>query len=91
VCVTTPADGPVIHAAAFLAFVCHVFMEKPMDGSTGGISELFGACASFGTSLCCGFQRRFDAMYVAAGDAIASGRVGRPLLAAATFVDHPAF
>ena len=89
VCVPTPAHGPVICAATFLASVCHVFVEKPMAGSAGGIAELFGACASSGTSLCCGFQRWFDAAYVAARDAVASGRMGGPLSAAATFVDHP--
>jgi myo-inositol 2-dehydrogenase/D-chiro-inositol 1-dehydrogenase len=66
-----------------------IFTEKPVDETADKIQRLFEVAAASGIQLCCGFQRRFDASYVAAAHAIQSGQVGFPLMANMFFADHP--
>ena len=42
-----------------------VFTEKPVDETADKIVNLFEIADRGGILLCCGFQRRFDASYVA--------------------------
>jgi myo-inositol 2-dehydrogenase/D-chiro-inositol 1-dehydrogenase len=67
----------------------HIFTEKPVDETANKIANLFQVAESSGISLCCGFQRRFDASYVAAAEAVRSGRIGTPVHASIFFADHP--
>jgi myo-inositol 2-dehydrogenase/D-chiro-inositol 1-dehydrogenase len=67
----------------------HVFTEKPVDETADKIARLFEIAARGGISLCCGFQRRFDASYVAAANAVRTGKIGTPVTANMFFADHP--
>jgi myo-inositol 2-dehydrogenase/D-chiro-inositol 1-dehydrogenase len=67
----------------------HVFTEKPVDETAEKIVRLFEIAARGGILLCCGFQRRFDASYVAAANAVRAGKIGSPLTANIFFADHP--
>jgi len=66
----TPAHAPLIAAAA--AAGVPAFCEKPV----AEIRALLAQVAAAGIALQIGFQRRFDAGYVAVRDAVRSGRLG---------------
>jgi myo-inositol 2-dehydrogenase/D-chiro-inositol 1-dehydrogenase len=66
-----------------------VFTEKPVDETADKIVNLFEVAERGGISLCCGFQRRFDASYVAAANAVRNGEIGTPIVAHIFFADHP--
>lgn len=83
----TPCHNEAIKAAATAGW--NIFVEKPVAAGPDEISELFEFCEKAGVQLCCGFQRRFDTTYVAAKDAIAEGKIGRPLMCSIFFGDHP--
>ena len=68
----------------------HIFTEKPVDETAEKISNLFDTTDAAGVHLCCGFQRRFDASYVAAAEATRNGQIGVPVTANIFFADHPA-
>lgn len=67
----------------------HVFTEKPVDETAGKIAKLYDIAAAAGISLCCGFQRRFDASYVATANAVRLNKIGTPIMANIFFADHP--
>jgi len=67
----------------------HAFREKPIDETAEKIASLYKVANAAGISLCCGFQRRFDASYVAAAEATRDGKVGVPVTANIFFADHP--
>jgi myo-inositol 2-dehydrogenase / D-chiro-inositol 1-dehydrogenase len=66
-----------------------VFVEKPVDETADKISDLFQFATKSGIHLCCGFQRRFDASYVAATQAVQQGAIGKPSYVNLFFADHP--
>lgn len=66
-----------------------VFTEKPVDETADKIIKLFEIAERADISLCCGFQRRFDASYVAAANAVRRGEIGTPVTANIFFADHP--
>lgn len=66
-----------------------VFTEKPVDETADKIIKLFEIAERGDVSLCCGFQRRFDASYVAAANAVQRGEIGNPVSANIFFADHP--
>ena len=66
-----------------------VFTEKPVDETADKINKLFDIARNSNIDLCCGFQRRFDASYVAASTAVHTGQVGNPVSANIFFADHP--
>jgi myo-inositol 2-dehydrogenase/D-chiro-inositol 1-dehydrogenase len=66
-----------------------VFTEKPVDETADKIIKLFEIAERGDISLCCGFQRRFDASYVAAANAVQRGDIGTPVTANIFFADHP--
>lgn len=66
-----------------------VFTEKPVDETADKIIKLFEIAERGGISLCCGFQRRFDASYVAMADAVRNGQIGTIITANIFFADHP--
>ena len=61
-----------------------------MDETAEKIESLFGVARKAGIDLCCGFQRRFDASYVVASQAVQRGNIGTPVSANIFFADHPA-
>lgn len=66
-----------------------IFTEKPVESSSEKIKFLFDHCDAKGIKLCCSFQRRFDASYVANQDALSRGVIGKPLTARMFFGDNP--
>jgi myo-inositol 2-dehydrogenase/D-chiro-inositol 1-dehydrogenase len=58
----------------------HVFSEKPIDCTLEKIDRAVSAVQRAGVKLQTGFNRRFDANYHAAHEAVAAGKVGRPLI-----------
>ena len=57
-----------------------VFCEKPMALTLVDADRAIAAAARAGVPLQVGFNRRFDASFAAAHDAVTSGRVGTPQL-----------
>ncbi|MFC4911689.1 Gfo/Idh/MocA family oxidoreductase [Actinomadura gamaensis] len=79
------ADGFVVaaatdaHAALVERAVAHgipVFCEKPLAPDVHGTLQIVRAARAARVPVQVGFQRRFDAGYQAARDAVASGRLG---------------
>ena len=70
------ADLVVAAAAAGKA----VFCEKPMALTLADADRAIAAAEQAAVPLQAGFNRRFDASFAAARDAVASGRVGTPQL-----------
>ena len=81
VVVATPTSlhAPMIRLAAHAGLPA--FCEKPVALDLALLDELIPEVERAGTLVQIGFQRRFDAGYVAARDAIASGSLGRLLVA----------
>ncbi|MBX6768512.1 MAG: Gfo/Idh/MocA family oxidoreductase [Actinomadura rubrobrunea] len=78
-------DGLVVAAAteAHTALVARgvaagvpVFCEKPLATDLDGTFQMVRSAAAAGVPVQVGFQRRFDAGYVAAREAVATGRLG---------------
>ncbi len=70
------ADLVVAAAAAGKA----VFCEKPMALTLADADRAIAAAAQAGVPLQVGFNRRFDASFAAAHDAVTGGRIGTPQL-----------
>ena len=51
--------------------------------------KAFTIARSKGNTLCCSFQRRFDASYAAASSHVRSSSIGNVVSAHVTFGDHP--
>jgi myo-inositol 2-dehydrogenase / D-chiro-inositol 1-dehydrogenase len=95
---TTALDGLVIsvpsryHGEYIRRAAQHglgIFVEKPVAESPREIGELYDVCHAHDVPLCCGFQRRFDASYVRAANAVRGGTIGRPISAHIFFGDSP--
>src|SRR5437879_3285011 len=74
----TPAHAPLIELAAESGLPC--FCEKPIALDLATTDAVLDRVRRAGILLQIGFQRRFDAGYVAAREAAASGAVGDPRL-----------
>ena len=74
----TPAHAPLIELAAESGLPC--FCEKPIALDLATTDAVLDRVRRAGILLQIGFQRRFDAGYVAAREAVASGAVGDPRL-----------
>mmetsp|Transcript_21222 Transcript_21222/g.42361 ORF Transcript_21222/g.42361 Transcript_21222/m.42361 type:complete len:336 (-) Transcript_21222:45-1052(-) len=66
-----------------------IFLEKPIAEDAEGIREAFSIANSKGNTLCCSFQRRFDASYMSAAASVKNNSIGFPVSAHVTFGDHP--
>ncbi len=75
----TPAHAPMIRLVAEAGLPA--FCEKPVALDLATIDALIDDVERAGTLVQIGFQRRFDAGYVAAHAAIAGGSLGRLLVA----------
>jgi len=80
VVISSPPDthAEIIEQAA--AARKQIFCEKPIDCDLEKIDRALAAVAGAGVKLQIGFNRRFDANYNAAHEAVAGGKVGRPLI-----------
>lgn len=56
-----------------------IFVEKPVAESSSEVRSLIKLCEGHDVTLCCGFQRRFDASYLSAAEKVRSGKIGNPL------------
>jgi myo-inositol 2-dehydrogenase/D-chiro-inositol 1-dehydrogenase len=74
---STPSHAPLLELAA--AATVAAFCEKPVALDLETLDRVRDGVDRAGVVVQVGFQRRFDAGYVAARDAVADGRVGRIL------------
>jgi myo-inositol 2-dehydrogenase/D-chiro-inositol 1-dehydrogenase len=81
----TPVHVPLLHLAA--AAGLPAFCEKPVALELAAIEEAIAVVARAGILVQVGFQRRFDAGYRAAREAIATGVLGRLLVVRAATHD----
>ena len=75
---STPSHAPLLQLAAASAVA--VFCEKPVALDLGTIDRVRDAVDHAGIVVQVGFQRRFDAGYEAAKEAVAAGDVGKILV-----------
>jgi myo-inositol 2-dehydrogenase / D-chiro-inositol 1-dehydrogenase len=75
---STPSHAPLIELAA--ASGVAAFCEKPVALDLPTLDRVRAAVEHAGIAVQVGFQRRFDAGYEAARDAVAKGSVGRILV-----------
>jgi myo-inositol 2-dehydrogenase / D-chiro-inositol 1-dehydrogenase len=75
---STPSHAPLLQLAAASAVAA--FCEKPVALEVSTLDRVREAVTRAGIVVQVGFQRRFDAGYEAARDAVASGGVGRILV-----------
>ncbi|MGB9604855.1 MAG: Gfo/Idh/MocA family oxidoreductase [Bryobacteraceae bacterium] len=87
VVVVTPTrtHSEVVMAAAACGKA--IFCEKPIVLSLGEARRMLDAVASAGVFFQAGFQRRFDAGYLAAREKVAAGAIGTPMLLRSTSRD----
>lgn len=74
----TPMHGPLLSLAAQARLPA--FCEKPVALDLPALDAVIAETAAAGTFVQVGFQRRFDAGYRAARDAVASGALGDVLV-----------
>jgi myo-inositol 2-dehydrogenase / D-chiro-inositol 1-dehydrogenase len=65
----------------------HVFCEKPIAADVASADRAIAAAEAAGIVLQVGYNRRFDRSFVALRDAVAGGRVGRPVIVRVTARD----
>ena len=65
----------------------HVFCEKPIAADVAAADQAVAAAEAAGIVLQVGYNRRFDRSFAALREAVASGRVGRPVLVRVTARD----
>jgi myo-inositol 2-dehydrogenase/D-chiro-inositol 1-dehydrogenase len=75
---STPSHAPLLQLAA--ASAVSAFCEKPVALDLPTMDAVHDEVARAGILVQVGFQRRFDAGYAAARDAVASGALGRILV-----------
>jgi myo-inositol 2-dehydrogenase / D-chiro-inositol 1-dehydrogenase len=75
---STPSHAPLLQLAA--ASAAAAFCEKPVALDLETLDRVRDAVDRAGILVQVGFQRRFDAGYVAARDAVVDGRVGKILV-----------
>jgi myo-inositol 2-dehydrogenase / D-chiro-inositol 1-dehydrogenase len=85
VCSPSPLHAEQIVAAAEVGK--HVFCEKPIAADVASADRAAAAAAAAGIVLQIGYNRRFDRSFAALRDAVASGRVGKPVLVRVTARD----
>jgi myo-inositol 2-dehydrogenase/D-chiro-inositol 1-dehydrogenase len=78
ICSPTPTHAELIIDAARGGK--HVFCEKPLDSDLGRIDDILAAVKGAGTKLQVGFNRRFDANFARARQALMNGEVGTPYI-----------
>jgi myo-inositol 2-dehydrogenase / D-chiro-inositol 1-dehydrogenase len=88
VVIATPTDTHPGLVRAVAAAGLPMFCEKPLALALDETDAVLADVAAAGVQLQVGFQRRFDPGYVAARDAVTSGRMGRVLLVSANAYDH---
>lgn len=69
---------------------CHVLVEKPMDVTVEGCAKMVAAARKANRLLEVDFHKRFDPYHIALHDAIAEGKLGKPLYAYA-YMENPIF
>ncbi len=75
---STPSHAPLLRLAAQAGIPA--FCEKPIGLDLETVASIADEVERAGTLVQVGFQRRFDAGYAAAADAVASGALGRLLV-----------
>jgi myo-inositol 2-dehydrogenase / D-chiro-inositol 1-dehydrogenase len=83
----TPGHAPLLRLAA--AAGLPAFCEKPVALELAAMDRVLGEVERTGILVQVGFQRRFDAGYRAARDAVASGALGNLLVVRAATHDTP--
>ncbi len=78
ICSATDTHARIIVEAAKAGK--HIFCEKPIDHDLRKIDEALDAVRTAGVKLQVGFNRRFDANFMAVREAISAGKVGQPHL-----------
>ncbi len=76
ICTHHQLHAPMTIETATIAAPRAILCEKPIALDLQSADKMIETCRAQGTLLLIGHQRRFDRQYVAARDAIASGRVG---------------
>lgn len=76
ICTHHQLHAPMTIETATIAAPRAILCEKPIALDLQSADAMIAACAAAGTLLLIGHQRRFDRQYIAARDAIASGRIG---------------
>jgi myo-inositol 2-dehydrogenase/D-chiro-inositol 1-dehydrogenase len=87
VAVCSPTALHAEQVAAFAEAGKHVFCEKPIAADLAGADQALAAAEAAGIVLQVGYNRRFDRNFAAVRAAVASGRVGRPLIVRITARD----
>lgn len=78
--IATPPDVTPTLCEQALACGLHVLFEKPMATDVAAARRLHAAALSSGRIVQAGFTNRFSPLVVALREAIADGRLGRPLV-----------
>lgn len=78
ICSSTDTHAQIIGEAAQAGK--QIFCEKPIDFQLALIDQALALVQSAGVTLQIGFNRRFDAGFQAAREAVASGKIGAPHL-----------
>jgi myo-inositol 2-dehydrogenase/D-chiro-inositol 1-dehydrogenase len=84
-CSPSPLHPEQIAAAADAGK--HVFCEKPIAADVASADRAIAASEAAGIVLQVGYNRRFDRSFAALREAVAAGRVGRPVLLRVTARD----
>ena len=88
VSVVTPDPMHLPMVLDALAAGCHVLVEKPMDVTVAGCAKMVAAAKKAKRILEVDFHKRFDPYHIALHDAIAAGKLGKPLYAYA-YMENP--
>jgi myo-inositol 2-dehydrogenase/D-chiro-inositol 1-dehydrogenase len=80
VAICSPTAFHAEQVAAFAEAGKHVFCEKPLAADLASADRALAVAEARGTVLQVGYNRRFDRNFAAVREAVASGRVGRPVL-----------
>ena len=85
VLVCTPPSGHITVARQAIDAVAHVFNEKPMSHTRGGVPELVDAAARSGLILMLCYNLRFHAPLRKVHELVQSGAIGRVMVVRAEF------
>ena len=84
VTICTPSGMHAAQAIAAARAGKHVLVEKPLALSLADADAMIAACDAAGVRLAVALQRRTDPVFIQVRQAIASGALGRPVLATVT-------
>ena len=87
VVIGSPSAEHAEQVVAFAAAGKHVFCEKPLATDLASADRAVAVAEAAGIVLQVGYNRRFDRNFAAVREAVASGRVGRPLIVRITARD----